>query len=104
MTLGIGLAALTFYSSTILFLWMLPVSLGLVLSGPLSAWSARRSAGEQFRRLGLLQFEEEKSPPAIAGEAAEAQRKLEAAVSHGEALTRLAQSIKRLEAEIPPET
>ena len=34
MTLGIAFAALTFYSSSILFLWMLPASLGLVLSGP----------------------------------------------------------------------
>ena len=80
MVLGIGLAALTLYSSTILFLWMLPASLGLVLSGPLSAWSAQRSAGEAFRRLGLLQIEEEKAPPAIAGEAAEAQKQIERAV------------------------
>ena len=56
MVIGICLTALTFHSSFILFLWMLPASLGLVFSGPLSAWSARRSAGEAFRQLGLLQI------------------------------------------------
>ena len=37
----------------------------------------KEAAGEAFRRLGLLQIEEEKSPPPIAREAAEAQDKLE---------------------------
>ncbi|MGO9459426.1 MAG: glucans biosynthesis glucosyltransferase MdoH [Rhodomicrobium sp.] len=94
MVIGICLATLTLYSSFILFLWMLPASLGLVFSGPLSAWSARKSAGEQFRRLGLLQIEEEKTPPAIAGEAAETQAKLEEAILQREAITQLAQSTK----------
>lgn len=102
MTLGIGLTALTLYSSTILFLWMLPASLGLVLSGPLSAWSAQRSAGEAFRRLGLLQIEEEKAPPPIAGEAAEAQSQLEKAAREQEAITQLVQSpkLRRLHREL----
>ena len=102
MTLGIGLAALTFYSSTILFLWMLPASLGLVLSGPLSAWSAKRSAGEAFRRMGLLQIEEEKAPPPIAKEAAEAQDKLEKAALEHEAITQLARNpkLRRLHREL----
>jgi membrane glycosyltransferase len=94
MVIGVCLATLTLYSSFILFLWMLPASLGLVFSGPLSAWSARRSAGEQFRRLGLLQIEEEKAPPAIAGEAAETQAKLEQAILQREAITQLALSAK----------
>ncbi|MGO8954140.1 MAG: glucans biosynthesis glucosyltransferase MdoH [Rhodomicrobium sp.] len=94
MVIGICLATLTLYSSFILFLWMLPASLGLVFSGPLSAWSARKSAGEQFRRLGLLQIEEEKAPPAIAGEAAETQAKLEQAILPREAITQLALSTK----------
>ena len=94
MVIGACLAALTLYSSYILFLWMLPASLGLFFSGPLSAWSAKRSAGERFRRMGLLQIEEEKSPPAIAGEAAEVQKKLEETVLQREAITRLAESFK----------
>ena len=102
MTLGICLAALTFYSSTILFLWMLPASLGLVFSGPLSAWSAQRSAGEAFRRLGLLQIEEEKAPPPIASEAAEAQERLEKAAQEQEAITQLVRSpkLRRLHREL----
>ncbi len=94
MAIGIVLAVLTLYSSYILFLWMLPASLGLVFSGPLSAWSAKRSAGETFRRLGLLQIEEEKAPPAIAGEAAETQARLEGLVLRREAITQLALSAK----------
>ena len=42
MVIGACLAAVTLYSSFILFLWMLPATLGLVFSGPLSAWSAQR--------------------------------------------------------------
>ena len=94
MVIGACLAAVTLYSSFILFLWMLPATLGLVFSGPLSAWSAQRSAGEGFRRLGLLQIEEEKAPPAIAGEAAEIQARLEETVLEREAITHLAESTK----------
>ncbi len=94
MVIGACLAAVTLYSSFILFLWMLPATLGLVFSGPLSAWSAQRSAGEAFRRLGLLQIEEEKAPPAIAGEAAEIQARLEETVLEREAITHLAESTK----------
>jgi membrane glycosyltransferase len=94
MIIGAGLAALTLYSSFILFLWMLPATLGLVFSGPLSAWSAKRTSGEAFRRLGLLQIEEEKTPPAIAGEVAEVQARLEATVLEREAITQLAESVK----------
>ncbi len=98
MLLGLILAGLTLYFSFdsyfILFFWMLPASLGLTLSGPLSAWSAQKSAGEQFRRLGLLQIEEETSPPAVAGEAEMAQAKIEEAAPQGEAIARLAKSTK----------
>lgn len=94
MVLGILLTTLTLYSSFILFLWMLPASLGLVFSGPLSAWSARKSAGERFRRLGILQIEEEKAPPSVAGEAAQAQKKLEETALQHEAITQLVQSAK----------
>jgi membrane glycosyltransferase len=94
MVLGFLLTTLTLYSSFILFLWMLPASLGLVFSGPLSVWSARKSAGERFRRLGILQIEEEKAPPSIAGEAADAQRKLGETARQHEAITHLVQSAK----------
>jgi membrane glycosyltransferase len=92
--IGVCLTALTLHSSFILFLWMLPASLGLVFSGPLSAWSAQRSAGEAFRRLGLLQIEEEKAPPPIAGEVAGVQERLEEMVEEREAIEQLAGSAK----------
>lgn len=92
MIIGAILGAITLYSSYILFLWMLPATLGLLFSGPLSAWSAKRSAGQTFRRLGLLQIEEEKAEPAIAGEATQIQKTLEETVLQREAITHLAES------------
>jgi membrane glycosyltransferase len=102
MIIGACLAALTLYSSFILFLWMLPASVGLVFSGPLSAWSAKKSSGDRFRRLGLLQIAEEKAPPAIAGEAAEIQGRLDEATLQREAITHLVQSpkLRRLHREL----
>jgi membrane glycosyltransferase len=102
MIIGGCLGALTLYSSFILFLWMLPATLGLLLSGPLSVWSARRSAGELFRRHGYLQIEEETRPPAIAIDAAAAQSMLEDSVRQCEAITQLAQSskLRRLHREL----
>lgn len=94
MLLGLLLATLTLYSSFILFLWMLPASLGLLLSGPLSAWSARKSAGDLFRKAGLLQIAEEKAPPNIALEAAAAQHSLEPAAIEEEAITQLVKDAK----------
>ncbi|MFT4080478.1 glucans biosynthesis glucosyltransferase MdoH [Rhodomicrobium sp.] len=102
MMIGIALAIGTWYSSKILFLWMLPASLGLVFAGPLSWWSAQRSAGEGFRRFGLLQIEEEKSPPSIAGEAHRAQAEVEKAAAEHEAITQLVKSpkLRRLHREL----
>jgi len=94
MFLGVLLTTLTLYSSFILFLWMLPASLGLVFSGPLSAWSARKSAGELFRRNGLLQIAEEKAPPPISFEAAAEQNIIERAAVEEEAITQLVNSTK----------
>ena len=94
MVIGLCLASLTLYSSLILFLWMLPASIGLVFSGPLSAWSAKKATGERFRRLGLLQIAEEKDPPPIAAEAAEVQSRLDEASLQREAITHLVQSAK----------
>ncbi len=94
MVIGLCLGVLTFQASFILFLWMLPATLGLFFSGPLSAWSARKQAGEAFRRLGLLQIAEENTPPAIAGETAEVQAMLEENVLEQEAITQLAGNSK----------
>jgi len=53
------------------FLWTAPVTLGLLLSAPLSALSARADLGRASRRLGLFVTPEETDPPAIAARAAQ---------------------------------
>jgi membrane glycosyltransferase len=102
MFLGLTLAGVTLYSSVILFLWMLPAVLGLCLSGPLSAWSAQRSAGALFRASGLLTTPEEVHPPLIAAEARECQALLEESALQREAITQLAQDpkLRRLHREL----
>jgi membrane glycosyltransferase len=102
MFLGVVLAAITLYSSFILFLWMLPAVLGLCLSGLLSAWSAQKSAGQFFLRRGLFVTPEERHPPLIAREAQASQKLLEETVLHREAITHLAgdPKLRRLHREL----
>jgi membrane glycosyltransferase len=92
--LGALLTALTLYSSFILFLWMLPASIGLLFSGALSGWSARKSAGDLFRKAGLLQIEEEKTPPSVAIEVAAAQEALRPPAEPDEAITQLVRNAR----------
>jgi membrane glycosyltransferase len=66
MILGIALGLFTFTMSLPLFLWLLPATLGLAFSGPLSRISATRRGGEIARRLGIFQIPDERIPPAIA--------------------------------------
>jgi membrane glycosyltransferase len=66
MMVGIGLGILTFVMSTALFLWMLPATLGLGFSGPLSHAAAKRKWGERFRQMNLFRIPEEDNPPPIA--------------------------------------
>lgn len=102
MVLGVILTIITLYSSFVLFLWMLPASLGLVLSGPLSAWSAQKSAGDAFKRLGLLQIEEEKAPPSVSIEAQAEKEALQNATREQEAITHLVGNpkLRRLHREL----
>jgi membrane glycosyltransferase len=102
MFLGAVLAVITLYSSFILFLWMLPAVLGLLLSGPLSAWSAQRSAGDLFRKRGILAIPEEKTPPPIALRARACQAELERAAEDREAITQLVHDpkLRRLHREL----
>ena len=65
MILGTALAVFTFMASLPLFLWVLPATLGLTFSGPLSAASAKRAWGERFKALGIFVIPEERHPPAI---------------------------------------
>jgi membrane glycosyltransferase len=69
MLIGAVLAAMSFMISGALFCWLLPASLGLLLSGPISAITSQRSMGLRARRSGLFLIPEELAPPAIAVQA-----------------------------------
>ncbi len=61
--LGLGLAACLISQS--LALWMLPVIVGMALSIPLAAATAKPGLGSALARLGLLRTPEEVEPPEI---------------------------------------
>ncbi|MFC3051454.1 glucans biosynthesis glucosyltransferase MdoH [Kordiimonas pumila] len=65
MLIGLGAATITLFLHKDLFLWMLPVTGGLMLAPLLSWLSGRRDIGRLLRMLGLLRTPEEKNPPAI---------------------------------------
>jgi membrane glycosyltransferase len=90
MIAGLGLAILTYWASWPLFFWLLPATLGLLLSGPLSALSARRSVGEAFRALRIFVSPEERVVPAIAISAHDYSNRLAQEFSKHEAISQLA--------------
>ena len=65
--LGVGLGLLAYLLNPDLFLWLLPVTAGLVLSAPLSWISGSARLGILLRRLAILRTgeEKEKRRPAI---------------------------------------
>jgi membrane glycosyltransferase len=70
---------------------LLPATLGLALSGPLSAASAKREWGERFKRLGIFVIPEERNPPAIGVSARSHAELLTREFSKNEAISQLAQ-------------
>jgi membrane glycosyltransferase len=73
---GLGFAVTAYLISPFLFLWMLPVVLGLTLAIPLAVLTARGILGLALARLGLLLIPEERTPPAILLRAAELSQSL----------------------------
>ena len=73
---GLLLAGAVWAVSEALFLWMLPVLLGLGLAIPLVALTSSRGAGLALRRLGLLGTLEERQAPAVLLRAAALSREL----------------------------
>ena len=63
--MGAALAISALAVSLQAFLWMLPVILGMALSIPIAALSARRDLGEAARRAGLLLTPEEIHPSPV---------------------------------------
>ena len=88
--LGVSLAIFTYSASLPLFLWLLPATLGLALSGPLSAVSATRRAGTFFKRLGIFMIPEERVAPFIAMSSRDYARLLTQEFSKHEAISQLA--------------
>ncbi len=90
MVAGVSLGIFAYMASLPLFFWLLPATLGLTLSGPLSSMSAKRSWGERFRRLGIFGILEERRPPAISISAMELTEQLARDFSKHEAISQLA--------------
>jgi membrane glycosyltransferase len=101
---GLAFATAAYLVSPFLFLWMLPVVLGLALAIPLAALTARQGPGVALGRLGLLRIPEEHSPPAVLSRAAELYQSLRG-IEAEEAVTRLLRDRRLLEAHramLPP--
>jgi membrane glycosyltransferase len=98
---GFILAGCAYAVSPLLFLWMTPVIVGLVVSIPLSALTARRDLGRWLRRQGLLLIPEEVKPPRVIALANVLTRQLQAeAPAEREAVRRLAQDPDLLAAHL----
>jgi membrane glycosyltransferase len=63
--LGVILATSAYVVSPSLFLWMLPVIIGLVLAMPVAVAAASHRLGVALRSRGLLLTPEEQSPPTV---------------------------------------
>ncbi len=90
MMVGIGLGVFTFMMSFPLFLWLLPATLGLSLSGPLSKFMAMRDWGMRFKGLNIFTTPEERHPPQIALSARQHSELLAHDFSKQEAISQLA--------------
>jgi membrane glycosyltransferase len=63
--IGILMGVSAYAVSWSLFLWMSPVTIGLLLAMPLAALTARSRAGIRLRKLHLLLIPEERQPPQV---------------------------------------
>jgi membrane glycosyltransferase len=63
--IGLLLGGAALAVSLSLFLWMTPVTVGLLLAMPLAALTARTDIGSALRRMRLLIVPEERDPPSI---------------------------------------
>ncbi|MBO0737058.1 MAG: glucans biosynthesis glucosyltransferase MdoH, partial [Alphaproteobacteria bacterium] len=68
---GLVLAGASYLIAPPLFLWMLPVVLGMTLAIPLASATAKRRLGQLLLRAGLLRTPEEYRPPTVLARAAE---------------------------------
>ena len=84
---GVTMALAAWLVSPSLFIWMIPIAIGLVLAIPISAVTAQPRAGRLAWRAGFFRTPEESMPPPVLATATSAM----AAVPEGEAIARLAE-------------
>ncbi len=65
MVIGIGVSIIVYLYANTLFYWILPITVGLILSVPLSVWSSRESVGLWAQRHKLFIIPEEYKKPDI---------------------------------------
>ncbi len=90
MLIGIAATFLCYSISIPLLLWMSPLLLGLVLSGPLSIITSRRKVGEWFMALKIFAIPEELKEPAIVNDAEKFRDVIAESITCREALASLA--------------
>ncbi len=59
---GLGWGTFIWWLDPVVFWWFLPISLGLMVSVPLSVWTSSDRLGQALRRAGLLLTPEEAAP------------------------------------------
>ena len=96
MLLGVTLALVAWAVHETLFLWLLPITLGLVFAVPLSWISGGTRRGKVFAALGLLRSPEEKRPAEVLARL-EAELQRQPVPGEENALTRLARDPSLLE-------
>ena len=74
MIFGVILMGAAFAISPVFAAWLSPAGVGLVLAGPLAAWTGSLKAGQAFRRAGLLVTPEEAAMPRSVSDANETRK------------------------------
>ncbi|MGE0734277.1 MAG: glucans biosynthesis glucosyltransferase MdoH [Alphaproteobacteria bacterium] len=86
---GAAIAGVAWYFSPDLLAWLSPVVAGLLLSAPISYYTARVDLGVRLRRLGLFLIPEETVPPSVVRRARELEIALAPASQPVDAVARL---------------
>lgn len=78
--LGLVVSGIVYLYANSLFYWTLPITIGLILSIPISVWSSRESVGEWMKRHKYLMIPEEYNKPVILQMAEQATKDIQVVV------------------------
>ena len=78
--LGLVVSGIVYLYANSLFYWTLPITIGLILSIPISVWSSRESVGEWMKRHKYLIIPEEYNKPVILQMAEQATKDIQVVV------------------------